>query len=147
MVCADILKAVTPTLALVIILAVMPKLLKWMAVTIEKQPTKSAVDFSLGTKYYCFQFFIIFFFNTIIGAASSGKASGDDLPMVALYNELSDEPSKITAWLADAIPQQACFHQLVLFCPPASYKTVVCQGLHITHLCAPSFDSRSYPAL
>lgn len=97
-----------PTLALVIILAVMPMIIKMMAIKVEKQPTKSAVDFSLGTKYYCFQFFIIFFFNTIIGAASSGKAEGDDLPMVSLYNELSDDPSQITQWLSDAIPQQAC---------------------------------------
>lgn len=106
-VCADIIKGVMPTLALVIILAIMPMIIKMMAEKIEKQPTKSAVDFSLGTKYYCFQFFIIFFFNTIIGAASSGKASGDDMPMVALFNELKDDPGKITGWLADAIPQQA----------------------------------------
>lgn len=96
-----------PTLALVIILAVMPMIIQMMAEKVEKQPTKSAVDFSLGTKYYCFQFFIIFFFNTIIGAASSGKASGDKMPIKSLYEQLKDDPGQITDWLADAIPQQA----------------------------------------
>jgi hypothetical protein len=105
---AEVIKAITPGLALVIILAVMPKLITMLAQKVERQPTKSAVDFSLGTKYFCFQFFVVFLFNTIIGAASSGKAKGDDLPIVSLFNELKDDPGQITGWLADAIPQQAC---------------------------------------
>lgn len=106
----NLLKTIMPTLALTIILAVMPIVLKLVAAKIEKQPSLSAVDFSLGQKYYIFQFFVVFVFNTILGAASTGTSGGDSaLPVVDIFNDLKDDPSLITDWLGQAIPQQASY--------------------------------------
>eukprot|EP00892_Ulva_mutabilis_P001308 jgi/Ulvmu1/11178/UM072_0014.1 len=106
----NLLKTIMPTLALTIILAVMPIVLKMVAAKIEKQPSLSAVDFSLGQKYFIFQFFVVFAFNTILGAASTGTSGGDSaLPVIDLFNELRDDPGAITDWLGQAIPQQASY--------------------------------------
>lgn len=108
---ADLLKTIMPTLALTIILAVMPIVLKLVAAKIEKQPSLSAVDFSLGQKYYIFQFFVVFVFNTILGAASTGTSDGSGaLPIVGIFNSLKDDPGLITDWLGQAIPQQVPCH-------------------------------------
>lgn len=110
-----------PTLALTIILAIMPMVLKLVAAKIEKQPSLSAVDFSLGQKYFIFQFFVVFVFNTILGAASTGTSGGDSaLPVVDIFNDLKKDPSLITDWLGSAIPQQVCppalLHMLCMPC-------------------------------
>jgi Calcium-dependent channel, 7TM region, putative phosphate len=111
---ADIIKAVMPTLALTIVMAVAPMFITMLAAKVEKLPTKSAVDFELGRKYYIFQFFVLFLFNVILGAASSGKAQPgeEDLPIVTLFRQLKDDPNKITQWLGSAVPQQVRIHSM-----------------------------------
>lgn len=124
--CADLLKTIMPTLALTIILAIMPIVLKLVAAKIEMQPSLSAVDFSLGQKYFIFQFFVVFIFNTIIGAASGGTSDGNSkLPIIDIGRDLSDDPSLITEWLGQAIPQQArlpVLHDRPCSRPPSSWE-------------------------
>lgn len=64
-----------------------------------------------------FQFVVVFVFNVVIGAASSGKSDpgSDDLPIVTLFQALSDDPSQITVWLGTAVPQQASYFLTYLF--------------------------------
>lgn len=70
-----------------------------------------------------FQFVVVFVFNVVIGAASSGKAEpgNDDLPIVTLFRALSKDPKLITTWLGTAVPQQASFF---LMCAPAFHLLV-----------------------
>ena len=124
-----------PTLALTIILAVMPILLKIIAAKIEMQPSLSAVDFSVGQKYFIFQFFVVFIFNTIIGAASTGTSSGDSkLPIIDIGKELKDDPSLITDWLGQAIPQQVqlpCLYDRLSSRTPLSQEPEHCAPVDV----------------
>ena len=70
-----------------------------------------------------FQFVVVFVFNVVIGAVSSGKAEpgSDDLPIVTLFRALSKDPKQITSWLGTAVPQQASFF---LMCASTCYLHV-----------------------
>lgn len=103
---AEVLPGILPTLGLKIFLALVPIVLTMAAVLVAALPSESAVDFDVGRKFYLFQFVVVFLFITVISAMSSGGGDdSSDLPVVALADQLIDDPGQIPTWLGTSIPQ------------------------------------------
>ena len=125
MCCAEILPGILPTLGLKIFLALIPIVLTMSAKIVAALPSESVVDFDVGRKFFLFQFVVVFLFITIIQAMSSGggdSSSDSSLPIVALAEQLIDDPQQIPTWLGTSIPQVVRFSplQLSLFAVPST---------------------------
>ena len=122
---AELIKGILPTLALQIFLAVVPIVLGLVSRYLAGNLSESRVDFDVGTKYFIFQFVVVFVFTTIIGAASAGSGAcptGDaeadaaaaaaaqskqsQFPIVDLLKQLGTCPGHVVDTLGKSIPQQ-----------------------------------------
>lgn len=86
-------------------------LLRWTERNVAGLPSKSAVDFGVGRKYFVFQLIVVWLFSTVIGIMlietpkiRGFKSSG--VPLYDLGKILSSNPRLVRVWLARSIPQQ-----------------------------------------
>jgi len=108
---AALLKSILPTLAFKLFLMLVPMLLRWSERNVAGLPSKSAVDFGVGRKYFLFQLIVVWLFSTVIGIMlvetpkiRGFKSSG--VPLYDLGKILSSNPRLVRVWLARSIPQQ-----------------------------------------
>ena len=109
---AALLKSILPTLAFKIFLILVPVMLRWSERNVAGLPSKSAVDFGVGRKYFVFQLIVVWLFSTVIGIMliETPKIRGfqsTGVPLVDLGKILGENPRLVRVWLARSIPQQA----------------------------------------
>lgn len=118
-----VLQAFLPQLALIIFMALLPKLLLALSKT-EGIPTKSHIERAAAGKYYYFMVFNVFLGITIFGAVFSSSAGFKEL-----INQSSISVSKVVELLGSKLPPVATYY--ITF---VALKFFVGYGLEISRI-------------